>query len=215
VGGYTDANGVYFNKLGITDEVQLKLVEYQHAQLRADEILTKRVDLGGCGFGFVRQQAFHQHLFQDVYEWAGKPRTTPASKSMGGGMWSEFATPETFAEKWQALGQKTAAFATAKGLTFGQKVELLVGIFVEANHIHPFPEGNGRSLQVFMQQLAREQGVELDYTKNDAVEWNHASAVSGRHGPRFEHQFLMPRPTDLEPIKKIFAAMARPSLEEK
>jgi fido (protein-threonine AMPylation protein) len=28
---------------------------------------------------------------------------------------------------------------------------------LDANHIHPFPEGNGRSLQVFMKELARTQ----------------------------------------------------------
>jgi cell filamentation protein len=71
-----------------------------------------------------------------------------------------------------------------------------VDIFVQANHIHPFPEGNGRSLQVFMKQLAQEQGVKLDYTKTNANEWNRASAVSGTHGRLFEHQYLIPNPPD-------------------
>jgi fido (protein-threonine AMPylation protein) len=36
----------------------------------------------------------------------------------------------------------------------------LAEIFIDANHIHPSQEGNGRSLQVFMKELAREQDIE-------------------------------------------------------
>lgn len=214
VNSYTDANGVYCNKLGIADAAQLRLVEYDLVALRSDEILSRRVDLGVRGFGLARQQAIHAHLFQDVYDWAGKTRTVSSSKRMESGMVSVFADPGTFEECWQRLEGQTHAFVIASGLTFEQKREALVEIFVEANRIHPFPEGNGRSLQVFMKELAREQGVELDYGKTNAKEWNAASAVSGIHGWLLERQYLIPNPPDLEPIRRIFADMAHPAALE-
>ena len=80
---YTDASGVYRNKLGITDSEQLKRVEYDMTGLRSDEILSKRIDLGVQGFGSERQKAIHGHLFQDVYFcnphslWQGVVAKTP------------------------------------------------------------------------------------------------------------------------------------------
>jgi fido (protein-threonine AMPylation protein) len=133
---------------------------------------------------------------------------------MGNGMVSVFANPEEIVPAWRELEKKTQAFASARGLTFAQKHAALADIFIEANHIHPFPEGNGRSLQVFMKELAREQGIDLDYSKTRPDEWNRASAISGTHGEVFAEngqKYLVPFPSDPGPIKKIFSEMARPA----
>lgn len=85
--------------------------------------------------------------------------------------------------------------------------------FIEASRIHPFPEGNGRSLQVLMQELAAVQGVKLDYSKVSAREWNAASAVSGTHGRLFEGMHFISSKPDPEPIRRVFKAIAAPVLE--
>ena len=211
---YTDANGVYRNTLGIADAAQLKRTEYGLTTQRSQEILEQNALGDVRGFGLARQQAIHGYLFQDVYEWAGKTRTVPSSRRMENGMVSVFADPGDIVSAWRELEKKTQAFVDAKGLMFEQKREALVDIFIEANHIHPFPEGNGRSLQVFMKELAREQDIDLDYSKTNAKEWNRACAISGTHGELFEEKnqkYLIPVPPDPEPIKKIFADMASPS----
>ena len=209
---YTDAHGVYRNKLGITDAAELKRIEYNITAARGDEILFQNALGHPNRHDLKRLQAIHHHLFQDVYEWAGKLRTVPSSKRLDSSTVSVFANPETFAPKWQELENKTAAFALARNLTAKQKLDALVEIFIEANHVHPFPEGNGRSLQVFMRELARDQGVALDYTKTSAREWNRASAISGVHGKLFERQYLIPESPDRRPIKEIFSQMASPAL---
>lgn len=210
---YTDASGVYRNKLGIENAEQLKRVEYDITTHRSREIL-EQDSLGSArGFGLERQQAIHRHLFQDVYEWAGKTRTVPLSKQMENGMVSVFANPDTLEQSWQELERKTKAFVHAKGLAFEQKRDALTDIFIEANRIHPFPEGNGRSLQVFMKELAREQGVELNYEKTSAKEWNLACGVSGTYGRLIEQKYLIPNPPDPEPIRRIFVKIASPSRE--
>jgi len=210
-----DEKNVHYNKLGITERDRLKREEYRLTSQRTKEILEQGALGPASRYDFERLKAVHHYLFQDVYEWAGKVRTIGFSKRLDSRTVSVFANPATFDEQWRALEQKTAAFVAAKNLTHGQKVDALVEIFIEANHIHPFPEGNGRSLQVFMRQLAREQGVDLDYGKTNAQEWNRASAISGKHGEPFEQEgrkFLAVRPPERGAISGIFAEMASPTL---
>lgn len=59
---YTDANGVFRNKLGITDAEQLKRTEYDLAAQRGREILEQNALGSVRGFGLERQQAIHKHL---------------------------------------------------------------------------------------------------------------------------------------------------------
>ena len=65
---YADANGVYKNKLGITDAAKLAVVEYESAAIGSKEILTGQIQLGPHGYGLEKLCAIHKHLFQDVYE---------------------------------------------------------------------------------------------------------------------------------------------------
>jgi cell filamentation protein len=207
---YADSSGVFRNKPGFTDYSQLKQFEYEATANRAKEIQDGNADLHAGGHGLERLSAIHKHLFQDVYEWAGKTRTVSLKKRAENGMVSVFGNPDTIVTDWKALEEKTQAFASGKGLSLAQKHEALANIFIEANRIHPFIEGNGRSLQVFMKELAREQSIELDYTKVDPSEWNRASAISGTHGRLFEYMHLIPSQPDHGPIKKLFSDMACP-----
>ena len=209
---YTDEKGVFKNLLGQSDASALQVAEYRITRARSMEIVDGRVELNVSGFGLERQVAIHKHLFQDVYEWAGKIRTVPSSKRAEMGGVTRFADPDAIVSAWQALEKKTVAFAAAKQLGFEEKREALASIFIEANRIHPFPEGNGRSLQVFMKQLALEQDVNLDFAKVSARDWNAASAVSGTHGRLFEGMHFIPSKPDPEPIKRVFAQVASPAV---
>lgn len=206
---YTDQNGVFKNKLGITDEQLLLKMEYELVAQRSIELESGAIQLAEEGYGLARQQAIHTHLFQDVYDWAGQVRTVPSNKRMENGFQSRFAEPATIVMQWQDIEKTTAAFVSGQDTALEQKHEALAEIFIKANHIHAFVEGNGRSLQVFMKQLAQKQGVALDYTKVSPTQWNTASALSGHHGRWFEHgHFVLSQP-DSAPIKKIFADISR------
>ena len=75
---YVDPNTrVNFNRLGITDSRVLQVAEYQATAIRIQEL-----DLAPIAgdFGLEHWRAVHKHIFQDVYDWAGKPKfdTNPA-----------------------------------------------------------------------------------------------------------------------------------------
>ena len=78
---YTDESGVFKNKLGITNDAELKATEYALTTNRTEELRTGYAVLSTSGYGLDRLQAIHKHIFQDVYEWAGKARTVPSAIS--------------------------------------------------------------------------------------------------------------------------------------
>jgi len=211
---YINELGVFDNKLGIKSAALLNAIEYSNTQSKQVEILTGQSGINLERFGLETLKAIHKYQFDGIYEWAGKLRTIPLAKELEKkGFFGVFANPDTIVEKWDALEEKTAQFAHSKDLSFEQKRELLVDIFIEANHIHPFPEGNGRTLQTFMTLLAAKQDVTLDYGLVNSRAWNQASAVSGIHGEREirdGENHLKRLPPDDGPIREIFARMASP-----
>jgi cell filamentation protein len=65
------------NKLGITDADELSEVEARIVSIRGVELA--RETLPG-EYNLAHLQAFHQALFGDMYEWAGRTRTVNISK---------------------------------------------------------------------------------------------------------------------------------------
>jgi cell filamentation protein len=207
---YANEEGVFRNKPGFSNEKDLQAFEYRATDTREAELSDGRVKLQIEGFGLERLQAIHGHLLQDVYEWAGQVRATQSSKRANDGMVSVFERPENIRSAWKELANEANDFAQAKNLDLPAKQQRLANIYIEANRIHAFPEGNGRSLRVFINELAKEQGIAMDYTRTTAPAWNLASAQSAKRGLMFEGE-LYPKPSNLEPIKKIFEEIARPA----
>jgi len=65
------------NKLGIRDEARLREFEYEQSASRIEELRENPVS---GKFDLTHLKKIHQHIFQDVYHWAGVPRTVSISK---------------------------------------------------------------------------------------------------------------------------------------
>lgn len=97
-------------------------------------------------------QQIHEYLFKDFYDFAGKVRTKDISK---GGF--RFASCLYLAESLLAIDALTEH-------TF----EEIVTKYVEMNVAHPFMEGNGRSMRIWLDLILKKQILQcIDWVKID------------------------------------------------
>jgi cell filamentation protein len=144
------------NKLELKDAAELDAFEAEVSDARADE------ELPAGNLDFAHFKAVHRHLFQDVYDWAGKIRTVRMSK--GG---NPFAFPDNIENEANKL------FTQLKNDKFlrDQSVEIFAEksahFLSELNVIHAFREGNGRTQLSFFLLLAEQAGHPVNLERFD------------------------------------------------
>lgn len=68
------------NLLGATTAHDLAEQEKRITLMRVNQLENKTVQIDG-NFDFEHHRAIHRHIFGDVYEWAGEPRTVEMAKT--------------------------------------------------------------------------------------------------------------------------------------
>ncbi|MBJ6744953.1 Fic family protein [Streptococcus sp. 121] len=129
------------NKLGIKDSLELARIEEKMTKERAKEIFDENLLLEKTVGSFETLAFIHYHLFQDLYDFAGRIREVTISK---GGF--RFA-PVLY------LPQSLASIDQMPQETFDQILEK----YVEMNVAHPFREGNGRSMRIWLDHILKHQ----------------------------------------------------------
>lgn len=126
-------------------------------------------------------RGLHRYLFQDVYPWAGRTRRS-MTLSKGDAFLHGRFVDGALARQFELL----KAEKHLKGLTLDKFAQRAAFHICEINFIHPFREGNGRTLRLFLRELARQAGHELDIGRVAGLAWMQASIVSTRtqdYGP--------------------------------
>jgi len=131
------------NRLGIRDSATLQAFELEMSTLRAEEPLP----LGK--FGPTHYRRVHHHLFQDVYNWAGRYRTVRTAK--GGNV---FCYPENIDSQMKQLFAKLGGASFLPGAAEDGFVAAAANFLADLNAVHPFREGNGRSQLAFLHLLS-------------------------------------------------------------
>jgi len=139
------------NKLDLTDADELDAFEAEVSDARADE------ELPAGDLDFAHFKAVHGHLFQDVYDWAGKIRTVRMSK--GG---NPFCFPENIENQASLLFGQLKKDKFLAGLEVKKFAEKAAHFLSELNVIHAFREGNGRTQLSFFLLLADQAGYPID-----------------------------------------------------
>lgn len=152
---YPNTN-VLKNKLGITDEAELKKAEREITALRTAQLLQNPI--GGV-FDFIFLKKIHQFLFGDIYEWAGKTRNVNISKG------NQFCRCEFIEEQMNIVMQQLEDENYLSGMKKDKLASRLAFYLGEINAIHSFREGNGRTQRMFVGLLAERNGYYLDFTK--------------------------------------------------
>jgi cell filamentation protein len=162
------------NRLGITDDAALTKAEQRFTAVRGAE--AARLPFAPTADGY---RALHKHLFQDLYDWAGQDRTVNIAK--GG---SSFAHVPYIERELDKLFTDVATKNAFRGLPRDEFFDRLGNHINEINAIHPFREGNGRTMRHHAAQLARDAGHPIRIASIDKTAWMEASRhgfVSGDH----------------------------------
>lgn len=157
------------NKLGLRSEEALRAFEYERSAARSVQLQEQPI---AGRFDLEHLKSVHRHLFQDVYDWAGQPRSTGLSK--GG---SSFIPAHLIEPAVAQLAQKLQADGLLKWLDKVTFTKKLTEHFAAWNSLHPFREGNGRAAREFFGELARGAGYVIDQRRidNSRDQWNQAS----------------------------------------
>ncbi|MDR1052162.1 MAG: Fic family protein [Deltaproteobacteria bacterium] len=159
---YTDPQtGILRNLAGITDREALIFAETAATTKRAGELKTRPICIKDSSSLF----AIHHHLFQDIYDWAGKQRAVEISK--GG---KQFFPRSHFANAQRHIDTLIAEYRPIDKNDKEKLARKLAEILDTVNFLHPFREGNGRTQREFLRLLAREKGWTLSLNPPDNIE---------------------------------------------
>jgi cell filamentation protein len=155
------------NKLDLKDADKLAAFEAEITNQRALEPLPEG------SFDYAHYRSIHHHLFQDVYDWAGKQRTIRIGKE---GNW--FCFPENIEAQMRRIMGELAKDKRLVGLDKAAFAKKVAHYLAELNAIHPFREGNGRTQLSFLILLAEQAGHPLQLEKLDPAEMLDATIMS-------------------------------------
>lgn len=144
------------NKLGITDSAELA---------REEEKISKKKALWLFESGTLDRlpagtwnalKIIHKNLFEDIYDFAGELRTVNLAK--GNFRFAPLMYLEAALGNVEKMPQST--------------FEEIVEKYVEMNIAHPFREGNGRSMRIWLDQmLKKEIGQVVDWSRVDKEDY--------------------------------------------
>ncbi|HCT8104390.1 protein adenylyltransferase Fic [Enterococcus faecalis] len=137
------------NKLGIINQLELNRVEERVSKEKAKQLYDSgdidRVEVGTFkGLSYI-----HNYLFEDIYEFAGKVRSQNISKRsfrFAPVMYLEIAL-----EHIDKMPQRN--------------LDEIVAKYVEMNIAHPFREGNGRAMRIWLDLILKKELKQV-------VDWN-------------------------------------------
>jgi len=150
---------VLINKFDIRDEDKLNEVESVLASVRYAEWLNAPK---AVSFDFDHYKAIHYFLFADLYDWAGQIRTVNISKKG-----TNFTPAENIEEQATLVFKRLKNCNYFRGLDHNEFVDEIVDFYCVTNALHPFREGNGRTQRVFLTQLIRNAGYDINFADMD------------------------------------------------
>ncbi len=144
------------NKLGITNPIELAKMEEKISKQKAKQLYDsgdiEKVKVGKFeGLAFV-----HRYLFEDIYDFAGKVRDVNISK--GNFRFAPVMYLKASLEHIDRMPQNS--------------FDAIIEKYVEMNIAHPFREGNGRSMRIWLDlMLKKEIEKVIDWSKVEKEEY--------------------------------------------
>ncbi|WP_328353402.1 Fic family protein [Mycobacterium sp. NBC_00419] len=132
----------------------------------------------------------HQHVFADVYSWAGRLRVTELRRGD-----TVFAWQAEIADAVTELQRRARALPDELDPTDTARVAYeFARWYADYNQVHPFREGNGRTGTLLLHTLAAVCGHTLDLSAVSRTQWYAASrdSMPFRRGGAANHRPFLP-----------------------
>ena len=151
---------VLVNKLDI--RTQELLTEAESVLVTSFSVkLEKTMRFENVDFDYYKN--LHRQMFSDLYDWAGTVRKINISKK--GTVFCNASDIERIGTlKFERL--KKQKFL--KEMKNDEFLDELTDLYHELNMLHPFREGNGRTLRLFVTLLVRNTGRDIDFNNADS-----------------------------------------------
>ncbi len=154
---------ILINKADIRDETKLREFEYAKTTRRVADAPTFPPSAAGY-------KELHKHLFDEVYDWAGKARTISFTKQG-----SDFTRAASVSDELESRFQRLGWDKQLRELSPDRFAAGAAHHIRELNAIHPYREGNGRTMRVHLEQVAEQAGHRIDLGRIPKDSWNAAS----------------------------------------
>ncbi len=176
------------SKPGIENSAELARVEERLSKKRALELFESDMLSALEAGSFAALQAIHRQLFQDIYTFAGELRTVNLAK--GNFRFAPLIYLEAALESVEKMPQSS----------FDEIIEK----YVEMNVAHPFREGNGRSMRIWLDHILKaELGRVIDWSLVDKEDYLLAMERSPIRDTEIKH-VLSAALTDAVDSRKLF-----------
>lgn len=144
------------NKLGITDSATLARTEEKLSKEKAVKLFEYGILDNQKAGSFQALAEIHKYLFEDIYDFAGKIRTVNIAK--GGFRFAPVMYLESSLENIKKMPQND--------------FDSIVEKYVEMNIAHPFREGNGRSMRIWLDMMFRKElSMAVDWSRIDKEDY--------------------------------------------
>lgn len=166
---YNNSN-VLINKLNIKNFKKLQIYE---AKITAAKLLSLRQKGIIGNFDVQHLNAIHTYLFEDIYPFAGKFRNENIAKGV-----FRFAEWEYIECELNNLLTKLKNENYLEGISKENLANRLAFYLSELNVLHPYREGNGRTIREFIRELALKNKYVLNLSKVSPKDFLDASMKS-------------------------------------
>lgn len=172
-----EGTNVLKNLLGIHDGQKLDSVESGYAIINIDALKNSDFELKSIFDVFT----IHKIIFEDIYEWAGNPRTIDIFK--GESILDGRSIDYVFSSYInQAILDLDKEFKSVNwdSLNSEEKIQKICYFVSEFWHIHPFREGNTRTSSLMLYFLIKKAGlhVNLNFLQKNGKYFRNALVLS-------------------------------------
>lgn len=147
------------NKLGITDSKELDEAESMISAIKLID-----VDEVKGNFDYKHLMDIHKHIFGDIYDWAGEARIIDIAKSerVLAGVSVRYGHHKNIPEEASKAINDLKSVKWHELKSYDEKAQSFSKHLARLWEVHPFREGNTRTVTEFCVQYASTQNIFLD-----------------------------------------------------